>query len=431
MKAARVPLMKRIAAIWNLSSYPFPPGSQNRDGFERNEDTRHWRARDRDLTLSTATACVKLISNTISTLPLFTYRRTTRGRALALDEDLYTVLHDSPNADMTAQTFWQVYVASMLRNGVAYGEKKGTGGRVLDYLDYDRLSWRTQNGARIYTYRELDGTTRPIPRNRLFRTLAFSIDGVNEISAIEYGARIFNSAFLADVAANRTFVNGLMPTVAFSMDKILTPKQRTEFREDFQKQIGGAINAGKPPLLEGGMTASPLGINPNDAQLLESRAWSVEEICRWYGVPPFMVGHSEKSTSWGTGLEQQNIGFLTYCLRPIMKAIEQAIAKDLMTAEQRQTLYAEFAIDALLRADSAARATFYSSAVQNGWMTRQEVRALENLPFMAGADELTAQSNLAPLALLGQEKMAPPTVDDAIKSLIADLQAGSRLISQP
>lgn len=433
MKAAHPPLWKRLVQAFSQSSYSFPVGSQNQDGFERNLDTRMFGNRNRDLTHSAAMSCVKLISNTSSTLPLFTYLRMARGRQLAVDEDLYTLLHDSPNADMTAQTFVQVLVASILRNGIAYGEKRvGTGGRLvaIDYLDYDRLQWRVEQGVRVYRYTDLDGSSREIPRNRLWRTLGFSLDGMNEISAIQYGARIFNSAQLADIAANRTFVNGLMPTVAFSIDKILTPKQRTEFRTEFKKEIAGARNAGESPLLEGGMTASPIGINPQDAQLLESRAWSVEEICRWYGVPPFMVGHSEKSTSWGTGLEQQNLGFLTYCLRPILKAIEQSVAKDLMTVEQRQKFYVEFAIDALLRSDSAGRAALYASAAQNGWMTREEIRQLENLPFIEGADTLTAQSNLLPLDKLGEEKAMPAPVDDAIKQMILAIGSNSKSLDE-
>ncbi|MGQ2994270.1 MAG: phage portal protein [Variovorax sp.] len=411
--------MKRIIGAFSGESYPFPPGSQNRDGFERNADNPMLLLRDeRQLAISTVWACVRLISGTISTLPLNLYERQEKGRRFASGQDLYTILHDVPNADMTAKVFWQAYVASMLLNGVAYAEKKvGTRGVVaLDFLEYGRMRESVVNGERLYRYTDRDGTSRLIPRDRLFRTIGFTLDGITGLSAIQYGARMFNSAQLADIAANRTFNNGLMPTTYFKYPKVMQKNQRAEAREMIKK-ISGALNAGDPAILEAEMDTGTIGINPNDAQLLESRAWSVEEICRWFGVPPFMVGHSEKSTSWGSGLEQQNIGFLTYCLRDHLKGIEQSIAKDILTPAQRRTLYAEFAIDALLRADSASRAAFYASAAQNGWMDRAEIRELENLPYREGSAVLTAQSNLLPLDKLGTEKSAP-ALQDALKNFL-------------
>ena len=186
-------------------------------------------------------------------------------------------------------------------------------------------------------------------------------------------------------------------------------------REKFQERLDAyrsAINSGTAPLLEAGVTYKPIAINPNDAQLLETRAFSIEEICRWYRVPPFMVGHSEKSTSWGTGIEQQSLGFLTYALRPWLKRVEQAVSRKLLTAEERSQFYPEFNIEALLRADSAGRAAFYSTMVQNGIYTRNECREKENMPAHVGADQLTAQVNLAPLDMLGKSQPVKPAAPD-------------------
>ncbi|VVE52346.1 portal protein [Pandoraea morbifera] len=150
------------------------------------------------------------------------------------------------------------------------------------------------------------------------------------------------------------------------------------------------------------MDADTLGINPSDAQLLESRGFSVEEICRWFRVPPWMVGHSEKSTSWGTGIEQQMIAFLTFTLAPWLKRIEQAISKDLLSPAERTRYYAKFSVEGLLRADSAARATFYSVMVNNGILTRDEVRELEEREPMGGnASVLTVQSAMTMLDAIG------------------------------
>lgn len=150
------------------------------------------------------------------------------------------------------------------------------------------------------------------------------------------------------------------------------------------------------------MEYQPLSMNPDDAQMLQTRAFHVEEICRWFRVPPFMVGHSEKSTSWGTGLEQQMLGFLTFALRPYLSRIEQGIKKSLLPPAERAKYHAEFSLEGLMRADSAGRAALYASAAQNGWMTRNEIRELENWPPVDGGDELTVQSNLVPISLLGK-----------------------------
>lgn len=382
--------------IFSPSSWPFPIGSQNRDGFERNHDTLMVSNDDRVLRLSAVWACVRLLSETISTLPIHIYRREGNGRVDASDFWLHEIVHNMPNIAITAQTFWEAYMVALLLRGDAYAEKRyGTNGKVaaLYFLVNDRLSFKDK----MYTY---DG--RKIKPDDIFHTVGFTMDGETGLSPIAYGASIFYSALASDTAANRTFKNGLMPTVGFSMEQVLKKDQRTEFRENFRDEMAGALNAGKPPLLEGGMKAFPIGINPRDAQLLESRAWSVEEIARWFRVPPFMIGHSEKSTSWGSGLEQQNLGFLTYALRPWLTRIEQTIRKDLLTLEERAMYTAEFSVEGLLRADSAARSQYLSTMVQNGLMTRDEARAYDNRPPMGGqAAVLTAQVNLAPLDNLG------------------------------
>jgi len=355
--------------------------------------------------LSTVWACVRLIAETISTLPLGLYERTSSGRVEARNHPLYPLIHSYPNDESTASVFWESMIVSMLLRDGGFAERKFIGSRevALVFLDRRRLSiTRDSRGNREYRFTERNGTQRIIPESRIFRIPGFTLDGCWGVSAIEYGATVFGSALAASTAANGTFERGLSPTVAFTMTQVLKPEQRKEFRENL-KEISGAINAGKSPLLEGGMDAKVIGINPKDAQLLESRAFSVEEICRWFRVPPFMVGHSEKSTSWGTGIEQQMIGFLTFTLRPWLTRIEQHINKDLLSPAHRQRYYAEFSIEGLLRADSAGRAEFLSKMVNNGLMTRDEGRQKENLPPKGGnADRLTVQTAMTTLDQLGQ-----------------------------
>ncbi|HSH43662.1 MAG TPA: phage portal protein [Arenicellales bacterium] len=360
---------------------------------------------DKMLTISAVWACARLISETIATLPLSMYERTSAGKRVATQHPLQMIIHDQPNADTTAAVHWEATVAAMLLHGNARAEKLMRGNRLvgLQFLAPQRLvAQHLGQGRYQWRYTEDDGTQRIIPESRIWNIPGFSLDGKCGVSVVQYGAQVFGGALAADQAANSMFKNGLLPSVYYKMERILTPEQRKQFRENLQ-EITGAINAGKSPLLEGGMEAGTIGINPDDAQLLESRGFSVEEVCRWFRVPPFMVGHSEKSTSWGTGIEQQMIGFLSFTLGPWLRRIEQAISKDLLSPAERRRYYAKFNVEGLLRADSQARAQFYSSMVNNGIYTRDEVRELEDRePRGGNADVLTVQTALAPLDQLGQ-----------------------------
>ena len=148
---------------------------------------------------------------------------------------------------------------------------------------------------------------------------------------------------------------------------------------------------------------SGASINPQDAQLLESRYFGIEEICRAFGVPPQLIHSTDKSSSWASSAEQINQNFLTYSLGPTLKRIEQTIARKLLSPEEREEYYPIFSVEGLLRADSAGRASFYTALLQNGVMTRNEVRALENLPSIDGADQLTVQLNLTSIDKVGKD----------------------------
>jgi HK97 family phage portal protein len=293
----------------------------------------------------------------------------------------------------------------MLLHGNAFAEIHRAHGEVvaLDLLLPQRVKVDVaRNGSVRYFYSDpASGARREITESNMLHIPAFSFDGVVGLSPISFGANVFGSAISADSAAGATFKHGLMPTVAFKVDRVLKSAQRDEFRE-YVETISGAMNAGRSPVLEQGVTPEKIGIDPADAQLLESRGWSVEEICRFFRVPPWMAGYTEKSTSWGTGIEQQMIGFLTFTLTPWLRRIEQAIHKKLLSPAQRINQYAEFSIEGLLRADSAARSSFYSTMVQNGIYTRDDCRERENLPRRGGnAGVLTVQTNLTPIDDLG------------------------------
>lgn len=357
------------------------------------------------LRLSTVWSCTRLIAESIAQLPLSIYERTPAGKRIASQHGLQLILHSRPNADSTASLYWESVVAAMLLRGRALSEKLMIGERVvgLSFLAPARTSGphKRGDGSKFYRFTNEDGRQREIPASRVWVIPGFSLDGKNGCSVIRYGASVFGSALAADNAATATFKNGMMKAVYFRMEKLLTKGQREEFRESLE-ELQGAINAGKSPLLEGGMDAKEVGISPADAQLLQSRGWSVEEICRWFRTPPWMVGHTEKSTSWGTGIEQQMIGFLTFTLAPWLRRIEQSIDKDLLTPAENVRYYAKYSVEGLLRADSAGRAAFYAVMVDKGILTRDEVRELEDrVPMGGNAAVLTVQSAMTTLDSLG------------------------------
>jgi HK97 family phage portal protein len=358
------------------------------------------------LMLATVWACVRLIAETLSTLPLGFYRRLKDGsREFATSHDLYEILHNQPNSDQTAVVFWECVIASMLLWGNAFIEIQRSAGVVsgLSFLFPARLTRRRlSSGGFEYRYRdEARISERVISAADVMHIPAFSTDGETGLSPIIYGANVFAAAIETDKASAQTFKDSLRSPGIITMDMILQGTQREQIRD----HVKNVSEQGGIMVLEKGTAFHKLGFDPVTAELLKSREWNVEEICRWYRVDPSMVGHGSKDSNWGTGLEQKMQWFITFTLRNWCVKIEQAVRKYLLTPVERQTYFAEFAIEGLLRGDSAARASFYSTMTQNGIMTRDDCRVKENLPRKGGnADVLTVQSNMLPIDMLGQSQ---------------------------
>lgn len=363
------------------------------------------------LGLAAAWACVNLLAGTIASLPLMVYRTDRQGRrTVANDHPLYRVLHDSPNADQTALDFWEFICACLEMHGNAYCEvERGTDGRVIalspPMLPELMTVRRISNGDLQYEWS--DGLRRRAEtQGRVLHIRGFGGSPLGGLSTLTFGRQAFGMARSINRAASATFRNGVRPSIGLETDKSLNAAQAKEARELLAENYQGTMNAGLPFLAHGGTKIKQISINPEDAQMLESRAFSVEEICRFFGVPPHMVGHMENVTSWGTGLEQQTLGFQKFTLRRRLKRIEQALEKQLLTARDRvDGIVIEFNLEGLLRADSAARATFYQAALGDtqkpGWMVRNEIRELENLEPIPGWDE--------PVQLIApQTPKAPP-----------------------
>lgn len=358
---------------------------------------------DTALKLSAVWACVRLRSQTIASLPLHLFRK---DKTIASDHYLYRILHDSPNADMTASEFWESMVLSLDLWGNAYAlihrHEKTRRVIALDVLNPEYMTiFREKDGTIIFHYQE---------NNKIFHYSAddilhikgMTIDGLVGLSPIQYQAKTLGFQIDANQASHTEFKNQLKAGGFLKTESLLTEEQRNRLRGALD-EFSQPEKAGKYMVLEAGLdVVSGLRINPKDAQLLESRYFGIEEICRTFGVPPQLIYHMDKASSWASSLEGMNTGFLMYSLRPVLVRIEQTIVKKLLNVVERGDYKPRFAVEGLLRADSQGRATFYTSALQNGWMTRNEVRELEDLPPLAGGDVLTVQLNLTPLENLGK-----------------------------
>lgn len=360
------------------------------------------------LSLSPVWACVNLLCGTQATLPLAPYRPARDGSmVIARDHYLYRILHDSPNFDQTAVDFWEFMCASIELWGNAYARiDRGGGGKVASLVPINPsmvVTRRLASGS--IEYRWTDEGRQFVETDRdVLHIRGPGGSPLGGMSTLHFARNTFSLARALDRSAGATFRNGMRPSVQIAFDKWLTPEQRALAETKLADKYVGAMNAGRPFVAEGGAEAKPISINPDDAQMLESRSFSVEDICRFFGVPPFMIGHTEKSTSWGTGLEQQTLGFLKFTLRRRLKRIEQALEKQLLTtAERGEGMRITFKLEGLLRADSAGRARFYQQMTQIGAMTINEVRALENLPPVEGGDVPRMQMQNTPITEAGEQ----------------------------
>ncbi|EOW0777575.1 phage portal protein [Klebsiella pneumoniae] len=352
---------------------------------------------DKVIRLSAVWACVRLLSESISTLPLKIYERQDDGsRKLAQNNPAYQILCRRPNPEMTPSRFMLMIVASVCLRGNAFVEKLYIGSKLVSLvplLPQNMVVKRLDSGKLQYTYTD-NGVQRIIPVDRMMHIRGFGLDGVCGMMPTMAGVDVFGAAMAVDEAAAKIFENGLQSTGFLSSKTALNEGQRERLRKALQNFIGSK-NAGKLMVLENELTYQNVTMNPEAAQLLESRSFSIEEICRWFRVPPFMVGHTTKQSSWASSLEGMNMLFLTHTLRPLLVNIEQEISRCLLNSDE--DLFAEFSVEGLLRADSAGRAAYYTSALQNGWMSRNDVRRLENMPPIEGGDIYTVQLNLTQL----------------------------------
>lgn len=381
------------------------------------------------LGLPAAWACIRLKSDVVGAMGMGVYEKANDGgRKSRTDHWLYDLVHEEPNRDQTPAEFWAGQVAAMDLWGNAYAEKETLGSRVTaltPIAPHLVQVTRNRNNERVYLYADR-GKTEELPADKIFHLRGLTLGGDVGLSAIEFGRRTLGGAMAANKTAADTFhgglqLSGFMETGAQS----LRAEQRADLIEIFDAFLGDAMRGRIIPL-EKDFKFSPLKMNPAEVQLLESRAWDVEEICRWFGVLPMLIGHAAKGqTMWGSGIEQLLLGWQTLLLNPLLTNIQQAVKKQLLPVAERKRVYPEINREALMAADSAARAALYSAFGQNGVMTRGEMRNRENLPSLPGDDFLTVQSNLVPLDQLG--KINSP--EQGARSALMDLLFGGDIDS--
>ncbi|MGU3494223.1 phage portal protein [Xanthobacteraceae bacterium A53D] len=370
---------------------------------------------DTALQLDAVWACVKLISETVGTLPCIVYDAA--GAKVRRDHQLYELVHDAPSMDNTSVEFWEAVTLSLMLYGNAFAEKKMSGERLiaLDILHPACVGVdRNARNERVYTVTE-DGKQRKIGESRMFHVRGMSFGGDVGFSPIAFGRQTFGSAIAAEEMAGKMFANGMQVSGVLSSDQVLKADQRKQLGETLN-QFAGSDRAGKVAVLEAGLKYQQLSINPQDAQMLETRRFSVEQICRWFGVPPVMIGHAAAGvTTWGSGVEQIILQFTKTGLRPILRRIEAAIRRDLMTAEDRKEIKVEFNMEGLLRGDSATRMAFITGMVDHGIYTPNEGRAYENKEPLEAGDDLIVNQAMLPLRLLSAKPAnvnvtaSPPT----------------------
>ncbi|MBD1589660.1 phage portal protein [Pseudomonas typographi] len=368
---------------------------------------------ERSLQISTVFACVRLISSVSACLPLDVFETKDGARSkVSLDNPLARLLRYSPNQFMTAFDFRVAMTMQLCYYGNSYAliERNSVGDIIsLMPLHSVNMDVRLEGKRIVYRYRR-DNEYVDLKQSDIFHLKGFGFNGLVGLSPIAFGAKTASVAVAMEDQQRDFYANGAKsPQILSTGDKQLSKAQRNQIDENFKEISGGPVKK-RLWILEAGFTTQAIGVSPQDAETMAARKFQVSELARFFGVPPHLVGDVEKSTSWGTGIEQQNIGFLQYTLDPYLKIWEGCINRWLLKPTDVGRLHAEHNLDGLLRGDSAARATFMGIMADKGLRTIDELRRLDNYPPLPGGDVATRQSQNVPLTQLGQPNPAPSGV---------------------
>lgn len=330
--------------------------------------------------LSAVYACVRVIAETIASLPLNVYEITPDGSRKATDHPLYRLLHDEPNSEMTSFVWRETMLTHLLLWGNSYTQviRSGRNGVLSlypllpDKMDVDRDS----AGNLTYEYTASDGQTYSLtPVYDVLHIPGLGFDGVVGYSPIAMEKNAVGLGLATEEYGAKFFANGATPSgVLNHPGHVKDPKA---LRESWNAAYGGSSNAGKVAVLEEGMTYTAVSVPNSDAQFLETRKFQLNEICRMFRVPPHMVGDLEHATF--SNIEHQSISFAVHTIRPWLVRIEQALNRGLFTDKEKGRFYVQFNMDGLMRGDYKSRMEGYAVGIQNGFMSPNDIRQLENM----------------------------------------------------
>lgn len=341
-----------------------------------------------------------ILAGTIAALPFKEFRRGTRERVKRKS------ILDDPNPGVyTPFEFWQTIVAHASSWGTGYIRKERDGADIVRrcwplHPAAVRPEWAEitdmNPGGKVYRCTRRDGTEEILTPWELTELPYLSIDGKAGLAPLTIARRSLGIGLAAEKTSAKFYGSGSRIAGVLQSKKNLNAEQASRLQKDFAARTSGSDNVGRIPVLDNETEFKPIAIPPQDAQLLESRKFTGTEIARLFGIPPHLLGDVERSTSWGTGIEQQMIGFVQFTLLPWLRLIEQRVTRDLLPGGWTAgNTYAEYSVEGLLRGDSAARAAFYHQGITDGWLKRNEARVLENLePADEALDEFLVPSNL-------------------------------------
>ena len=345
-------------------------------------------------------SCVRILSEAIAGLPLFVYKYGTDGsKEKYLDHPLWRVLHDEPNPEMTSFVFRETMMNHLLLTGNAYAQiiRNARGEVVALYpLMPDRVTVdRDSQGRLFYRYYKSSDEAPEVGKAKqadivfaptdILHVLGLGYDGLVGYSPIAMAKNAVGLAMAAEEYGAKFFANGAAPSGVLEHPGTIKDPER--IRQSWQSTFGGSANSNKIAVLEEGLKYTPIAISPEQAQFLETRKFQINEIARIFRVPPHMLADLEKSSF--SNIEQQSLEFVKYTLDPWVIRWEQAMNKSLLLDSEKRTVFTKFNVDGLLRGDYASRMTGYATARQNGWMSANDIRELENLdriPAELGGD---------------------------------------------
>lgn len=359
-------------------------------------------------------SCVRILAEGVAGLPLHLYRYTENGgKEKALSHPLYYLLHDEPNPEMSSFVFRETLMTHLLLWGNAYAQiiRNGKGEIIALYpLMPNRMTVdRDSNDNLYYLYTKYsdeaptmkgNGTVVKLRPSDVLHIPGLGFDGLVGYSPIAMAKNAVGLAMATEEYGAKFFANGAAPGGVLEHPGTIKDPQKV--KDSWNMAYQGSSNSHRVAVLEEGMKYTPIGISPEQAQFLETRKFQINEIARIFRVPPHMVGDLEKSSF--SNIEQQSLEFVKYTLNPWVTRWEQGISRALLRADEKKLYFAKFNLDGLLRGDYVSRMNGYAIARQNGWMSANDIRELENLdriPADLGGDLYLINGNMTKLADAG------------------------------